>query len=206
MSHEMQSTGRAPSDTIRHSDEAGEYWLARDLMPMLEYSSWQRFEEVIQRAIEDCAKSGRAIQDNFNQNVKIVGKRGPGQKEYRLTRYACRLIVMAARTSGQTAALSRTYFSDQVDKGDLPPAMTATELALNALASTVSKELHVTNDSHGFSAVSKDVRLAGEIVGRTRQDIERATGKPVVSSRNMLNEPDGGIWAQLPPSDDDAGE
>ena len=204
MSQQMQPTGRAPFDTIRHSDEAGEYWLARDLMPMLEYSSWQRFEEVIQRAIEDCAKSGRAIQEHFNLFVKKTP--GRPQNDYRLTRYACRLIVMAARTSGQTAALARTYFSDQVDKGDLPPAMTATELALNALASTVSRELHVTNDSHGFTAVSKDVRLAGEIVGRTRQDIERATGKPVVSSRNMLNEPDGGIWAQLPPSDDDAGE
>jgi hypothetical protein len=45
--------------------------------------------------------------------------------------------------------------------------MTATELALNALASTVARELHVSNDSHGFTAIGSDVDVAGRIVGDT---------------------------------------
>jgi prophage antirepressor-like protein len=85
-----------------------------------------------------------------------------------------------------------------IHKGDLPPAMTATELALNALGSTVSRDLHITNDSHGFAQISVDVDEAGRIVGNTRREIEKATGRPVVSSRNLINEPDGmGLFAPL---------
>src|SRR5262245_54016423 len=65
-----------------------------------------------------------------------------------------------------------------VYKGDLPPAMTATELALNALASTVARELHASNDSHGFQEISSAVDVAGRIVGDTRHQIEAAKGAP----------------------------
>jgi hypothetical protein len=87
---------------------------------------------------------------------------------------------------------------------DLPPAMTATELALNALASTVARELHVSNDSHGFPEISTEVDVAGKIVGDTRRQIEAATGRPVVSARNLLRDPDGGLWEVAAP-DEEAG-
>lgn len=85
-----------------------------------------------------------------------------------------------------------------------PPAMTMTELALNALASTVAHELHVRNDSHGLPKIASDVDIAGRIAGDTRRQIEQALdGQSVVSSRNMVQEPDGGLWAQLPAPDTD---
>jgi hypothetical protein len=87
-------------------------------------------------------------------------------------------------------------------KGDLPPAMTATELALNALASTVARELHASNDSQGFTQIASDVDTAGRIVGDTRRQIEAATGRPVVSSQNLLRNPDGGLWELAAPDDD----
>lgn len=279
----------SPFEAIRHTDASGDFWTARELMPLLEYSSWQRFEEAVQRAMTDCAKAGREVEENFNPDVKVSGKRGPKQKDYRLTRYACRLITMTAQTTGSVAAQARTYFSDRVDeaeqlldpelafrewrrrailsymahgysaewaerrvddiaarnalthewkvrgiaekeypiltdrlhmgafglkiadhkalkefevtyrgkkpmyKGDLQsPAMTATEPDLNALASTVARELHVSNDSHGFKQISSDVDVAGQIVGDTRRQIEAATGRAVVSPRILLREPDGG--------------
>ena len=40
---------------IKHIDEMGnEYWLARELMPLLEYSKWENFYKVIQKAINAC--------------------------------------------------------------------------------------------------------------------------------------------------------
>jgi hypothetical protein len=43
--------GASPFDQIRQVDEFGtEYWLARQLQPLLGYSRWQRFEETIERA------------------------------------------------------------------------------------------------------------------------------------------------------------
>ena len=290
----------SPFESIRHEDEQGEYWLARELMPVLEYSTWQRFTLAIERAMIDCKKSNRNVDGNFNIIVKNSNTAGRKANDYRLSRYACRLIVMTSETDGMIVSLARTYFSDRVDeaealgnpdtaylewrkravasymasgytdewanrriddiaarnaltvewsirgikdkeyailtdrlhmgsfgltvaqhkelkqfevtykgkriiyKGDLPPAMTATELALNALAATVTRELHVTNDSQGYTAIAKDVDTAGGIVGDTRRAIEAATNRPVVSSRNMIREPDGGIWATLPaPEDDD---
>jgi len=87
-----------------------------------------------------------------------------------------------------------------IEAGSLPPAMTLTELALNTLANTVARELHVQHDSQGFRAVSADVDVAGRIAGDTRRQIEEALGRPVVSPRNMIQEPDGGLWRQLPPA------
>ena len=41
-------------DEIKHIDEYGnEYWEARELMPLLEYSKWENFHRVIKQAI-DC--------------------------------------------------------------------------------------------------------------------------------------------------------
>ena len=87
----MPGPQTSPFDSIRHSDERGDYWTARELMPLLEYATWHRFEEAIQRAMTDCAKAGRTVEENFSVSGKVSGKRGPQQKDYRLSRYACRL-------------------------------------------------------------------------------------------------------------------
>lgn len=42
-------------DSIKHNDEYGnEYWCARELMPLLEYSKWENFNQVIKRAMIAC--------------------------------------------------------------------------------------------------------------------------------------------------------
>jgi hypothetical protein len=79
--------------------------------------------------------------------------------------------------------------------------MTATGLALNALAGTVARGLHASNDSHGFEEIADDVDTAGRIVGDTRRQIEAATGSPVVSPYNMLKHPDGSLWSIAAPDE-----
>ncbi len=38
-------------ENIKHVDENGvEYWYARELMPILQYSNWQNFEKIIDKA------------------------------------------------------------------------------------------------------------------------------------------------------------
>ena len=136
----------SPFEAIRHTNESGDYWTARELMPLLEYSTWQKFEEAIQRAMTDCAKAGRDVEENFNPKVKNPGKSAgrPG-KDYRLTRYACRLIAMTAQTSGSVAAQARTYFSDRVDDAEqlFDPELTFREWRRRAILSYMA---------HGYSA------------------------------------------------------
>ena len=39
-------------EDIKHIDENGnEYWYARELMPLLEYSKWENFNNVIKKAV-----------------------------------------------------------------------------------------------------------------------------------------------------------
>lgn len=86
-------------------------------------------------------------------------------------------------------------------KYELREASTTIENTLTKLGELTSRELHITNNSHGFQEIAKDVDAAGRIVADTRRQIEEATGKPVVSPRNLVNQPDGGLWAELPEPD-----
>ena len=45
-------------DSIKHTTEYGaEYWYARELMSLLGYNTWQRFENAIDKAKEACENS-----------------------------------------------------------------------------------------------------------------------------------------------------
>ena len=60
-------------ESIKHINEYGqEYWLARELQPVLEYSQWRRFEEAIQRAKLACQNSGFDPDDHFADVGKMV--------------------------------------------------------------------------------------------------------------------------------------
>jgi DNA-damage-inducible protein D len=63
-----------PFDAIRHISASGEFWSARELMPLLEYSSWQRFEEAIQRAMADCAKAGVTSQKTLPLMLEFLAR------------------------------------------------------------------------------------------------------------------------------------
>ena len=54
-----------------------EYWYARELGPMLGYSTWQKFVSVIDRAKESCRNSGqseklKAINSTFHTTGRAV--------------------------------------------------------------------------------------------------------------------------------------
>ena len=66
-------------ETIKNVNEYGEeYWLARELQPVLEYAQWRRFEEVIERARLACRNSGYDPEDHFAD----VGKMAETPREY----------------------------------------------------------------------------------------------------------------------------
>ena len=62
--------------------------------------------------------------------------------------------------------------------------MSDLELALTALGETVAVELHRDHDSRGYEALESDARAAGDVVARTREEIEARTGRAVVQSGN----------------------
>ncbi len=60
-------------ENIKHIDEEGnEYWLARELQVVLEYSQWRRFESVISEAMIVCKKSNNNVYDHFANVGKMI--------------------------------------------------------------------------------------------------------------------------------------
>ena len=64
--------------------------------------------------------------------------------------------------------------------------MTDLELILTMLGEATTTKITEDRDSHGFPELQKDAKDGGAVAGRTRKDIERQTGKKVVSRKNYL--------------------
>jgi len=107
----------SPFDAIRQEGAAGnEYWSARELGPILSYSTWQKFSAVVDRAVVACEGSGYAASDHFNPTVKSIvsGKGGKHDiPDYHLSRYACYLVVQNGDPSKPVIAAGQTYFAEQ---------------------------------------------------------------------------------------------
>ena len=99
-------------------------------MTLLEYSKWKNFHKVIKRAIIACETSNNSIEEQFPE-VRKLSKFGNGSMQeilnYKLTRYACYLIVQNANPKKESVALGQTYFAIQTRKQEI------TELEYNSL-------------------------------------------------------------------------
>jgi DNA-damage-inducible protein D len=63
--------------------------------------------------------------------------------------------------------------------------MTDIELILTMLAEATTTKLHRDRESKGMMPLKKDAKDGGAVAGRTRKDIEKQTGKPVISPANF---------------------
>jgi DNA-damage-inducible protein D len=70
---EMAGFERRTFESLRRvTKDGGEYWSARELYPVLEYSAWQKFEPVIHKAVTACENSGHVAGDHFTRTVKLI--------------------------------------------------------------------------------------------------------------------------------------
>ena len=110
-------------ENIKHIDENGnEFWEARELMPLLEYSKWDNFHKVIKHAMIACETSNNKVSDHFPEFRKMVDIGSNTKREttdYHLSRYACYLIVQNANPRKKAVALGQTYFAIQTRKQEI---------------------------------------------------------------------------------------
>lgn len=108
---------------IKHNDENGvEYWYARELMPILQYSNWQNFEKIIDKAKTSCENSDISVFEHFTDVSKTIKMPKGAEKailDYKLTRYACYLIAQNGDSRKKVIALAQTYFAVQTRKQEL---------------------------------------------------------------------------------------
>ena len=117
MKREIQNTTNTIFEQIKEIDENGnEFWGARKLSKILEYSEFRHFLPVIERAKEACNNSDQPIQDHFEDYLEMVPIGSGAERKMesvKLSRFACYLIVQNADPSKEVVAQGQTYFAIQ---------------------------------------------------------------------------------------------
>lgn len=110
-------------EDIKHIDEFGtEFWYARELQKVLDYSDWRKFEGVIKKAEKACENSNINASEHFVGADKLSRRANNANiaiKDYKLTRYACYLIAQNGDPRKEVIALAQTYFAIQTRKQEI---------------------------------------------------------------------------------------
>lgn len=110
-------------ESIKHINEYGqEFWYARELQIALEYSKWDNFKKVIDKAKSACESSEIAVSEHFADVGKTIEMPKNASKiidDMQLSRYACYLIVQNGDPRKKVIALGQTYFAVKTRQQEL---------------------------------------------------------------------------------------
>lgn len=148
----------ATFEGVRHFEADGtEFWLARDLAPLLEYQEWRNFMLVVEKARVACQTSGQRIEDHFgdiNRMVEIGSGARREVADVRLSRYACYLIVQNGDPGKPVIANGQTYFAMQTRRQELADDASFAALSEDQKRLAIRNEL-ATHNKH-LAAAAKE--------------------------------------------------
>lgn len=135
-----------------------EYWFARELQSVLEYTEWRNFSSVIQKAKEACKGSKIEISDHFVDVNKIV-KAGAASKpisDVAMTRYGCYLVMQNGDPSKEIIAKGQTYFAVQTRRQELSesfPELSEDERRLSIRAELARHNTQLADAAHDAGVI-----------------------------------------------------
>lgn len=170
-----------------HQKNGLEYWMARDLQVLLDYTQWRNFLQVIDKAKTTCLKSGQNVSDHFADVSKTIAMPKGASKEVddmMLTRYACYLIAQNGDSRKDPIAFAQTYFALQTRKQELIEERLALVERMNAREKLAATENELSGiiyqrgvDAQGFGRIRSkgDAALFG---GHTTFEMKKKLGVP----------------------------
>lgn len=151
-------------EAIRHTrDDGSEYWLARELAPILDYAQYRNFLPVIEKAREACQHSGHATADHFADIRKMVDIGSGAQRpvdDVELSRYACYLIVQNGDPGKPVIAHGQTYFALQTRRQELSDAAQFQHLSEDERRLAIRNELSEHNKALSAAAKTAGVETS----------------------------------------------
>lgn len=194
---------KSPFEKIKRINEEGyEYWLARDLSKLLEYTEYRKFLNPINKAMESCKNNGEAVEDHFVQVSDMV-KIGSGAErevdDIILSRFACYLVVQNADPSKKNVALGQAYFAvktrekeliEEEEQKLLESEENSKRLLLREQMKTHNKQLAEAASEAGVKeprdyAIFQNYGYKGLYGGLSQQDIHARKG--LKKSQNILD-------------------
>jgi DNA-damage-inducible protein D len=178
-------------ERIRHVVRGNEFWLARELSKVLEYAQYRNFESVIDRAVEACRNSKIAVVDHFAHMRKMVTL-GSGAtravEDWKLSRYACYLIVQNGDPAKPVVAQGQSYFAVQARRQELSDETRFERLSEDERRIMLRNELNQHNKALSAAAraagvgtsidyaIFQDHGYRGLYGGRQAKDIHKSKG------------------------------
>lgn len=144
-------------------------------------------EQAIDRALETYLKKGYT-EDWVHQRILSIRVRNELTAEWQARgveqgkEYAILTDEITKAWSGMT---TRQYKNLKgLKKENLRDNMSTTEIILNMLAETSTRDISAAEKPQGFSESMKIARQGGEVAGIARKALEERTGAPVITSKN----------------------
>ena len=142
----VDGNSNSPFDTIKNinPETRAEYWSARDLMKVMAYGTWERFQNPLNRAMKSAEVQG--VADQFRRSAKSPEGGGRERVDYELTRFAAYLVAMNGDPNKPEVAAAQAYFAIKTHiaetRATVPALPQDYASALRELASTVeAKEI-----------------------------------------------------------------
>lgn len=163
MNNEIARYSEETFESIKHVNEYGnEFWYARELQSILEYTEWRNFQKLIEKAQTACENSDMAVDECFVEVNKTSPMPNGGVKlidDYMLSRYACYLIVMNGDPRKEVIAVGQTYFAVKTRQQELIDHYD--ELSEDQKRLAIRKEMIAHNKS-----LAEAAQMAGVEAGR----------------------------------------
>ena len=163
--NEIKNYTESIFENIKHIDEFGnEYWEARELQKVLEYKEWRNFKKSIDKAMLGCINSKQNVLEHFvefNKVLEVGNKAKMNVIDYKLSRYACYLIVQNGDSKKEVISLGQTYFAVQTRKMELTE-LEYKELSEDEKRLYVRKQVSNGNYSLNRTAINSGVKNLAE--------------------------------------------